>query len=154
MSSTIPTPTTVDLLILGAGPAGLSTALTFSRLRRSCLIYDSGLYRNGNVKVSHTVPAYDGSDPAEWRRKARKEIEMGYGEWTTFRDAKVIELRKVDGKGEGGGVGEGWFDSIDEQGGKVRARKVVLATGITDNLPAIPGRSATISTPLRPLSSL
>ncbi len=128
-----PLPMELDLLIIGAGPAGLSTALTFSRLRRSCLVYDSGLYRNGNSPVSHTVPGFDGSDPAVWRKKARKEIEVGYGEWTRFKEARVTGLKKLD-NGE-------VFESVDDTGEVIRARKVVLATGITDNLPPIPGMS-------------
>ena len=134
MSALTPSsPTIVDLLIIGGGPAGLSSALTFSRLGRKCLVYDSGSYRNGNSVASHTIPGYDGANPAEWRKDIRGEIERGY-EWTTVRDGRVVRLEKV---GEGEGVG---FESEDELGRVVKSRKVILATGIKDNLPPIPGK--------------
>ena len=120
----------VDLLIIGGGPAGLSAALFFSRLKRSTLVYDSGVYRNAGVQVAHTIFGHEGVNPAEYRAKARKEIQDGYP-WTTFRDTKVTSL-VPDGKG---------FKAQDAQGQEVLARKVILATGIKDNLAPIPGES-------------
>ena len=121
--------TSVDLLVVGGGPAGLSAALTFSRTGRSCMVYDSGLYRNANVKAWHAVPGADGEDPAEWRAKARKQLEEGY-EWTKVRNGQVVDIKKLE---------KGTFEVMDGKGENVQARKVILATGIQDNLPDIPG---------------
>lgn len=124
----------VDLLIIGSGPAGLSAALFFSRLKRSALVYDSGLYRNAGVKVAHTILGHEGVDPAEYRRKARREIEDGYP-WITFKDIKITDLSRVTAEGRSG------FKAVDAGGEEVFARKVILATGIQDHLLPIPGMS-------------
>ena len=124
----------VDLLIIGGGPAGLSAALFFSRLKRPTLVYDSGVYRNAGVQVAHTILGHEGVNPAEHRTKARKEVEDGYP-WTSFRDSQVVSLNKAK-KG---------FVARDAQGKEVYARKVILATGIKDHLAAIPGKSSTTS---------
>lgn len=137
MTSAVPAttnaPTKVDLLVIGGGPAGLSAALVFSRLRRPVLVYDSGVYRNAGVETSHTILGHEGVNPAEYRRKARKEVEDGYPA-TTFRDAKITSLVRVDGAGP-----DVRFEGRDAEGRVVHAKKVVLATGIKDILPAIPG---------------
>lgn len=134
--------TSTDLLIIGAGPAGLSAALTFARLGRSCVVYDSGSYRNQTSPVTHTIPGFDGADPRNYRMTARKQVEAY--DWVKFRDDKVVELSQVRQKMDGLGVGiatKGSFESVDDEGNKVRARKVIIATGIKDNLPGIPGKS-------------
>lgn len=120
--------TKVDLLVVGGGPAGLSAALFFSRLRRPTLVYDSGMYRNAGVQVAHTILGNEGVNPDEYRRKARREIEGGY-KWTTFRDDKVISIERSGSM----------FTAKDTQGREVHARKVILATGIKDILQSIPG---------------
>lgn len=127
------TPIQVDLLIIGGGPAGLSAALMFSRLRRPTLVYDSGVYRNAQSPIAHTILGNEAVDPAAYRRKARKEIEDGY-EWTNFVDGTITKLNKVE-KG---------FEAEDAQGRRISAKKVVFATGIRDVLPSIPGMSTHI----------
>lgn len=122
------TPTHVDLLIVGGGPAGLSAALMFSRLQRPTLVYDSGLYRNSQSPIAHTIFGNEGIDPAAYRQKARSEIQKGY-EWTKFVDGKIVKLVKS----------EGGFEAEDEKGSKVLAKRVILATGVRDILPPISG---------------
>jgi len=134
--------TSTDLLIIGAGPAGLSAALLFARLGRPCVVYDSGSYRNETSPVTHTIPAFDGADPRDYRVTARKQMEVY--DWVKFRDDKVVELSKLgQEKDEAGGgiLGNTLFECVDNGGNKVRARKVIIATGIKDNLPGIPGKS-------------
>jgi len=125
--------TQTDLLIIGGGPAGLSTATFFARLNRPFTIYDSQLYRNANSPESHTIMAYDGISPAEYRSKIQEELASLYGKGGlgngVFRNGKIVSLEKVDGR----------FEAIDDDGNKVSARKVVLATGLKDILPPIPG---------------
>lgn len=123
-----PSLSNVDLLIIGGGPAGLSAALMFSRLGRPTLVYDSGLYRNQMSPIAHTILGNEGIDPAVYRRKARAEIEQGY-DLTKFVNGKITRLVK----------GSGGFEAEDEAGNKVQAKQVILATGVADVLPSIPG---------------
>lgn len=125
----MPATKTTDLVIIGGGPAGLAAALTFARIKRPAIVYDSGLYRNAKTNSSHTIPGFDGQDPMVYKAKVRADIEKSYG-WIEFRDEKVTTVRRT-GKG---------FE-VESPSGKVSARKVVIATGIQDNLPAIPGKS-------------
>jgi thioredoxin reductase len=131
------TSTSTEMLIIGGGPAGLSTATFFARVNRPFILYDSQLYRNAQSPVAHTIMGYEGSSPVEYRSKVRQELEslygiggegLGNGE---FRNGKIVSLEKVP---------EG-FEAVDEDGRKIQARKVVLATGIKDVLPDIPGWS-------------
>ncbi|KAK8865846.1 hypothetical protein IAR55_000994 [Kwoniella newhampshirensis] len=124
--------TSVNLLVIGGGPAGLSAAAMFSRLRRSCLIYDSGSYRNATTLHSHTISGYEGVDPAIYRQTLRGQLKDWYSEKTEWRKGKIVSLLKVEG-------GEGGFEAIDEEGREIKAKKVILATGVKDRLPDIPG---------------
>jgi hypothetical protein len=78
---------------------------------------------------------YEGISPAEYRSKIQMELCSLYGQGGlgngVFKNGKIISLEKVD---------EG-FEAVDEDGNRVKARKVVLATGIKDILPPIPGMS-------------
>jgi len=78
---------------------------------------------------------YEGISPAEYRSKIQMELYSLYGKGGlgngVFKNGKIVSLEKVDGG----------FEAVDEDGNKVRARKVVLATGIKDVLPPIPGMS-------------
>ena len=120
----------IDANLSGGGPAGLSTAGTFARLGRPCMIYDSGTYRNGNSTSAHTVPGFEGANPADYRAKFRGDLERDY-KWLEFRDDKIVELSKGE---------DGKFKAKDGQGREVAARKVVLATGLKDTLPPVPGK--------------
>jgi thioredoxin reductase len=97
------------------------------------MVYDSQLYRNSQSPESHTIMGYEGISPAEYRSKIQMEICSLYGQGGlgngVFKNGKIVSLEKVDGG----------FEAVDEDGNKVRARKVVLATGIKDILPPIPG---------------
>lgn len=138
---------TTQLLVIGGGPAGLSSALLFARLKRSVIIYDSGKYRNANTLTAHTIPGFEGEDPAKHRAAIRNELKQI--EWVDFRWGKIVDSKKVEAEGKGD---EGMFVAKDEEGREVRARKVVIATGIKDHLPDIPGTSLThLTSPRRPL---
>jgi thioredoxin reductase len=92
------------------------------------MVYDSGLYRNAASPRAHTIVGNESIDPAEYRRKAKAELADAYP-WTTFRQGRIVSLVK-DGE---------MFAAEDEHGNTIQARKVVLATGIKDVLPDIPG---------------
>ncbi|WP_460797018.1 NAD(P)/FAD-dependent oxidoreductase [Microbacterium sp. GXF0217] len=116
-----------DAIVIGAGPAGLQAALTLGRMHRSVLVLDSGEYRNGPVAHMHNVVANDGTPPAEFRATARAQL-AAYDD-VEIRDAEATRV-----------AGEADDFTVELAGGtSERARRVLLATGVADVLPAVPG---------------
>ena len=115
-----------DTIIIGGGVAGLSAALMLGRARRDAVVIDAGAPRNRFAAHMNGVLGHDGVDPAELLRSGRAEASA-YG--VTFVDAAV---RRVDHSGSGLAV-------TTEDGATRTGRTVILATGITDRLPPIPG---------------
>jgi thioredoxin reductase len=111
-----------DAVVIGGGPAGLQATLTLARVHRTVLMVDSGAYRNDPARHMHNVVTHDGTPPAEFRAAARKEL-ASY-DTVTVRDDAVTSVTE-DGHGFAVALG-------DEL---VRARGVVLATGVVDTLP-------------------
>lgn len=74
-----------DVIVIGAGPAGLQAALTLGRMHRSTLVLDSGEYRNEPAQAMHNFITHDGTPPAELRAAARSEL-------TAYDD---VELREA-----------------------------------------------------------
>ena len=116
-----------DSIIIGAGPAGLQAALTLGRMHRSVLLLDSGEYRNGPVEHMHNVIASDGTAPAEFRATARAQLA----------EYRTVELRDVAAERIDGSLDD--FTVRLADGSAEDARRVVLATGVADDLPAVPG---------------
>ncbi len=116
-----------DAIVLGGGPAGLQAALTLGRIHRSVLLVDSGAYRNAPAQHLHNLIGSDGLPPAELRAAARRDL-AGYATVDTA-DGEVVEVR-----GEAGA-----FEVVLPDGRTGTARAVVLATGVRDELPDIPG---------------
>jgi len=119
-----------DCLVTGAGPAGLSAALMLGRCRRRVLVCDTGEPRNRWSHAVHGFLTRDGTSPATFLELARAELRP-YGT-VELREARVIDAVRVsDG-----------FVVRCEDGREVRSRKLLLATGVVDELPAIPGIEA------------
>lgn len=115
-----------DAIIIGGGPAGLQAALTLGRMHRRTLLLDSGDYRNGTVRHAHNLLTNDGRDPAELRRLGREEI-AAYPD-VEIRDAAVSAVaRETD------------VLTVTVGDEILRAHAVILATGVADRLPEIPG---------------
>jgi thioredoxin reductase len=116
------------VIIVGAGPAGLSAALMLGRCRRSVLVFDNHRPRNGPSKALHGYLTRDGTPPSEFLAMAR--LELNRYETVELRDGDVstAECRSDGGYGVTLSTGESFF-----------ARKLLLATGVVDNLPDIPG---------------
>ena len=115
-----------DAIIIGGGPAGLQAALTLGRMHRRTLLLDSGAYRNGTVRHAHNLLTNDGRDPAELRRIARAEIAA----------YDAVEVRDAIAAGV---VRDGDALTVSVDGDALRAHAVILATGVADELPPIPG---------------
>ncbi|WP_295829668.1 NAD(P)/FAD-dependent oxidoreductase [uncultured Microbacterium sp.] len=118
-----------DAIIIGGGPAGLQAALTLGRMHRRTLLLDSGDYRNGTVRHAHNLLTNDGRDPAELRRLGREEI-AAYAD-VEIRDAAASAVARET-------------DALTVTVGDelLRAHAVILATGVADRLPDIPGLAA------------
>ena len=115
-----------DVAIIGGSAAGLAAALQLSRQRRSVIVVDSGEPRNAPAEAMHSYLGHEGRSPADFLRIAREEVRS-YG-------AEVLTGRALDVAREAEGF------RVELSGGHVlRARRVVAATGLTDELPEIPG---------------
>ncbi|KAL6241822.1 hypothetical protein RBB50_011355 [Rhinocladiella similis] len=133
---------TYDALIIGAGPAGLSTALGLSRVHRTKVVFtrpQNAGFRNEGAHEIHNVLTRDCTPPAEFRRIAREQIEK-YGT-TEFIEADIATLKKFEPATEEGSTpAPSYFEATDSEGRSWRGRKLVLATGSVEVLPTdIPG---------------
>jgi thioredoxin reductase len=117
-----------DVIIVGAGPAGLSAALMLGRCRRTVLVLDNGAPRNAASRALHGYLTRDGVPPRDFLRLARGELAQ----------YDTIELRDVD-VANAECRADGRFAVRLATGERLLARKLLLATGVVDNLPDIPG---------------
>lgn len=117
----------VDCAIVGGGPAGLQAALVLGRARISVALIDDNRPRNAVTHASHSYLTRDGIKPAEFRRIAYEEV-LSYPTVTRYEwEAKEIT------RAENGFVLSG------EDGSRVLARKVLVATGLKEILPDVEG---------------
>lgn len=116
-----------DAVIVGGSYAGLSAALQLARARRKVLVYDEGIRRNRFAAHSHGFLGQDGRDPAAIAADAREQL-LAYPNVTWLGERAVSAEKREDG-----------FALTSADGAAQQARTVVLATGITDRLPDVPG---------------
>jgi thioredoxin reductase len=112
-------------VIVGGGTAGLSAALTLSRARRAVLVIDSGSPRNAPAGHVHNYLGREGTPPGELLAIGRGEVEGYGGEVVT---GTATSARALDG---------GFRVELD--GGSVFARRLLVTTGLTDELPEVAG---------------
>ena len=116
-----------DVLVVGGGAAGLSAALVLSRARRNVVIVDSGHPRNAPAAHMQGFLSRDGMPPADLLETGRTEV-AGYG--ATIVNGTVRELVRCDRSG---------FQALLADGQRLKARRVLVTTGLHDELPDIPG---------------
>lgn len=116
----------VDVLVVGGGPAGLSAAVVLGRSRRSVLLVDAGEPRNRTAPHVRGYLGLDGVSPAELVERGREEARR-YD--VRLLAGRVVELRRAPDL----------LVARLADGTTVHARRVVVATGLRDVLPPIPG---------------
>ena len=115
-----------DVVVVGGGAAGLGGALTLARARRRVLVIDAGTPRNAPAGHVHNYLAREGTPPGELLAAGRAEV-TGYGGEVIAGEVVAAE-RRDDGFRLGLGNGR-----------VVRARRLLVTTGLTDELPDLPG---------------
>lgn len=135
----MPTPTTdelptetLDAVVIGGGAAGLNGALMLARSRRSVVVLDSGAPRNAPAEGVHGLLGHDGLPPAELLERGRAEVR-GYG--GVVRSGEVIKAAPAD-PAPGG---DPRFTVTLADGATLHARRLLVATGLRDVLPDVPG---------------
>ncbi len=121
-------PTDLDALVVGGGPAGLQATLTLGRMHRRVLLADDGHPRNAPAGHMHNFLTHDGTPPAEFAAAARRELEA-YDSVSTV-DVRVDTVRALTAGG---------FEADLADGRTLTARRLILATGVRDDLPDVDG---------------
>lgn len=122
-----------DCIIVGGGPAGLSAGLVLGRCRLSVLICDAGNYRNARSQAMHGYLTRDGVPPVEFLELGRRQL----------RPYSTVEFRRAFVRSAV--VDNGFEVEVEfEEGASsgpvtLRSRTLLLATGVIDQLPDVPG---------------
>lgn len=118
-----------DVIIVGAGPAGLSAALVLGRCRRRVLVCDAGTPRNARSHALHGYLTRDGIEPAEFLRLGREQLRQY--QTVEFMQAEVTDARQLADN----------FEITLRNGERLSGRKLLLATGVVDHIPEVEGVS-------------
>lgn len=117
----------IDTAVVGGSFAGLSAALQLCRASRSVVVIDDGRPRNRTSPAAHGIPGWDGVAPAEILARFRADL-------SAYPTARIVEGRVDAVKG-----GLDTFTLSTDAGQEVQARRIILAHGLRDRLPELPG---------------
>jgi len=146
---------TADVVVVGGGAAGLAAAIALGRSRRSVVLVDAGEPRNAPAEGAHNVLGQEGISPLELLARGRAEAEAYGVRIVTGRvtgasgvvDSFTLEIDGAPGGGAGLSADALEVDASGSDRGQavasttqqVTARRVILATGLVDQLPDVPG---------------
>lgn len=119
--------TEYEVIIIGGSYSGLSAAMALGRSLRKTLVIDSGKPCNEQTPHSHNFLTQDGKSPKEIAENARKQVSEY--ETVHFHQGKAVDAKKSETS----------FEVITEKGEKFYSKKLIIATGITDEIPNIKG---------------
>lgn len=117
----------LDVLIVGGGPAGLTAALTLARGGRIVMVCDDGHPRNARASHMQNFPSRDGTPPAEFRDQIKKDLAKY--EHVSFNNKGVQSITKNNLQ----------FEVVLNDQTKLSSKKIILAHGVRDILPDLPG---------------
>ena len=115
-----------DVIVIGGSYAGIAAGMPLARARRRVLVLDAGRRRNRFAAESHGFLGQDGVDPAVIAERGKNEL-LAYPT-VAWRDEEATGARR-----------DGDAFVVTTPGGEHRARRLVLATGVVDELPPVPG---------------
>ncbi|MCM3782809.1 NAD(P)/FAD-dependent oxidoreductase [Neobacillus mesonae] len=117
----------LDCIIIGGGPAGLSAGLVLGRSLRKVVIFDHGKPRHASTRLSHGFLTRDGTSPSDFRKTAHEELSK-------YPSVHIIPEEVVDVQ-----PGYEGFVVRTRNGREVVARKLLLCTGLREDIPRVPG---------------
>ncbi|TSI19585.1 NAD(P)/FAD-dependent oxidoreductase [Brevibacterium aurantiacum] len=120
-----------EVAVIGGGAGGLAASIALARSLRSVIVIDAGSPRNAASAHAHNVLGHEGVNPLDLIAKGRQEAEA-YG--VQFIDATVLSANKRTQAPETLG-----FNLETSVGISIEAKRIIIATGLTDVLPDIPG---------------
>ena len=126
----VPEQVEADVVIVGGGSSGLAAAVALARSRRKVVVIDAGQPRNAPAEGAHNVLGQEGISPLELLARGRVEAEA-YG----------VTLLSGRATGASGTVDD-FRVEVDGGAHRVHARRLILATGLVDGLPDVPGIDA------------
>lgn len=138
------TPSEVEVAVVGGGVGGLAASIALARSLRSVIVIDGGQPRNAPSAHAHNVIGHEGISPLELVAKGRREAE-DYG--VEIVDDTVVTARSLGQPGSSAAGPDGGaaaaadtiFELETSSGRLIRARRLIIATGLSDELPDIPG---------------
>lgn len=119
--------TEYEVIIIGGSYSGLSAAMALGRSLRKTLVIDSGKPCNEQTPHSHNFLTQDGNSPKEIAESAQKQVSEY--ETVHFHKGKAIDAKKTENS----------FEITTEKGEKFHSKKLIIATGIVDEIPDLKG---------------
>jgi thioredoxin reductase (NADPH) len=120
------------VIVVGAGPAGLTAAVYFGRFRRRCLLLEDGHSRARWIPTSHNIPGFTAGIGGEEFLATLKQQALQFG--AVLQRAHVYSLDETEG-----------IFTVRTDNGTLMSRYVLLATGVRDHLPAIEGAETAVT---------